>query len=84
MLVEQKGVSKGKFTFTTSESGDHNICLTALGAGGWFTSTKTKVTFDLLFGDISHDVTSGSKVAADGKKNHYLSIYFAYLIMLHI
>ncbi|KAJ3191686.1 emp24p/erv25p- protein [Irineochytrium annulatum] len=64
-LVEQKASNKGKFTFTTSEAGDHSICITANGGGGWFSSSKTKFYLDLMFGDASHDTTSHTKTAVN-------------------
>lgn len=64
-LVDQKGQSKGKFTFTTSDSGEYTICLMVVGSGSWFTHSKTKMHFDLLFGDVLHDVTSGTKTVVN-------------------
>lgn len=61
-LVNQKGKSKGRFTFTASDHGQHQLCFTCQ-QGGWFSSQKTKLTLDLLFGDISHDVFSGKTEA---------------------
>ncbi|KAJ3274451.1 emp24p/erv25p- protein, partial [Blyttiomyces sp. JEL0837] len=64
-IKDQKGTQKGKFSFTTLESGDHTICINAAGGSGWFTSVKTKVIFDLMFGDVSHDVNSGKKTVVN-------------------
>ncbi|KAI8844972.1 emp24/gp25L/p24 family/GOLD-domain-containing protein [Chytridium lagenaria] len=64
-LVEQKTSNAGKFTFTTSESGEHSICITANGGGGWFTAVKTKFHLDLMFGDASHDTTTHAKSAVN-------------------
>lgn len=39
-IVETKSKSSGRFTFTSTESGDHAICLSA-ASNSWFDSTKT-------------------------------------------
>ncbi|KAI9363980.1 emp24/gp25L/p24 family/GOLD-domain-containing protein [Zopfochytrium polystomum] len=64
-LVSQTGQAKGRFTFTSSDAGEHKICISAENSGGWFGSPKTKLTLDLMFGDVTHDVTSSKKVAAN-------------------
>ncbi|KAJ3105940.1 emp24p/erv25p- protein [Phlyctochytrium planicorne] len=64
-LVEQKTSNSGKFTFTTSDAGEHTICIQANGGGGWFTAVKTKFSLDLMFGDASHDTTSHTKTAVN-------------------
>ncbi|KAJ1552971.1 emp24p/erv25p- protein [Cladochytrium tenue] len=61
-LVNQKGSTKGRFTFTISDPGSHRICFSA-SSSAWFGTSKTKLTLDLMFGDITHDVTSGKKAA---------------------
>ncbi|KAJ3217930.1 emp24p/erv25p- protein, partial [Clydaea vesicula] len=52
-IVNQKGASAGKFTFTSTESGDHTICLST-NSTGWFQNTRTKLHLDLMFGDAQH------------------------------
>ncbi|KAJ3089586.1 emp24p/erv25p- protein [Quaeritorhiza haematococci] len=59
-VVNQKGPSFGRFTFTTSEAGDHAICLST-NTSGWFSTSKTRLHLDLLFGETSHDTTAGTK-----------------------
>ncbi|KAF1796466.1 emp24/gp25L/p24 family/GOLD-domain-containing protein [Mucor lusitanicus] len=49
-IVETKSKSSGRFTFTSTESGDHAICLSA-ASNSWFDSTKTKISLDMDFDD---------------------------------
>ncbi|KAI9480885.1 MAG: emp24/gp25L/p24 family/GOLD-domain-containing protein [Benjaminiella poitrasii] len=49
-IVETKSKSSGRFTFTSTESGDHAICLAAV-SNSWFDSTKTRLTLDMDFDD---------------------------------
>ncbi|KAI9335075.1 emp24/gp25L/p24 family/GOLD-domain-containing protein [Obelidium mucronatum] len=66
-VLNQKGAPKGKFTFTSTDFGEHLICVTANGgANGWFEHSKTKVEFDLMFGDVAHaDTASSAKQTVD-------------------
>ncbi|KAJ3266300.1 hypothetical protein HDU77_001789 [Chytriomyces hyalinus] len=66
-VLNQKGAPKGKFTFTSTDFGEHLICVTANGgAQGWFAHSRTKVEFDLIFGDVAHaDTGSSTKGAVD-------------------
>eukprot|EP00842_Homolaphlyctis_polyrhiza_P003898 jgi/Hompol1/4509/HPOL_003663-RA len=48
-IVDQKGLYKGKFSFTAADSGDHQICL-SIQAPGWF-NTRTKLYLDIQFAD---------------------------------
>ncbi|KAF9349947.1 emp24p/erv25p- protein [Mortierella sp. AD094] len=50
-VYSQKLNRKGKFTFTSAESGEHGICLYT-STSGWFSSTKIRVTFDMEITDI--------------------------------
>ncbi|KAI9849277.1 MAG: emp24p/erv25p- protein [Sclerophora amabilis] len=58
-VVSQNGMSKGRFTFSAADSGDHKICFTSSGAaaGGWLnggaTSGIIKLTLDLAIGETS-------------------------------
>ncbi|MCJ1308404.1 emp24p/erv25p- protein [Agyrium rufum] len=58
-VVNQKGDSTGRFTFTAAESGDHKICLTPSQAaqGGWLSAGAVqgglKVYLDLAIGETS-------------------------------
>jgi hypothetical protein len=40
MVVSRQGGAKGRFTFTSAESGDHSICLSPAPTS-WFDSTRT-------------------------------------------
>ncbi|KAF8952843.1 emp24p/erv25p- protein [Entomortierella lignicola] len=51
-VFSQKLGRKGKFTFTSAESGEHGICLYA-STTGWFSSTKIRVTFEMDITDVS-------------------------------
>ncbi|KAJ3031906.1 UNVERIFIED_CONTAM: emp24p/erv25p- protein [Siphonaria sp. JEL0065] len=66
-VLNQKGSPKGKFTFTSTDFGEHLICVTANGgANGWFEHSRTKLEFDLIFGDVAHaDSGSSSKQTVD-------------------
>ncbi|KAI8608095.1 emp24/gp25L/p24 family/GOLD-domain-containing protein [Chytriomyces sp. MP71] len=63
-ILNQKGNAAGKFTFTTSDMGEHLICITVTGGPnqGWFSHSKTKIEFDVIFGDVAHsDTALGTK-----------------------
>ncbi|KAJ3060258.1 emp24p/erv25p- protein [Podochytrium sp. JEL0797] len=66
-ILNQKGSPKGKFTFTSTDSGEHLICVTANGgANGFFQHSKTKLEFDLVFGEVAHaEAGSSSKQSVD-------------------
>ncbi|KAI9365863.1 emp24/gp25L/p24 family/GOLD-domain-containing protein [Pilaira anomala] len=49
-IVDNKGDSSGRFSFTSSESGDHSICISA-ASNSWFDNSKTKLTLDMDFDD---------------------------------
>ena len=89
-IVNQKGAHIGKFTFTSSESGDHAICLST-NTSGWFTAVKTvllqiyiylfltffiqKVHLDLMFGDSVHTALDhGEKDALDGNTMYHILV----------
>lgn len=58
-VVNTKGSSEGRFTFSAADSGDHRICFTPshVGAMGWLAGGMpvggVKVTLDLATGDTS-------------------------------
>ncbi|KAI8809073.1 emp24/gp25L/p24 family/GOLD-domain-containing protein [Cladochytrium replicatum] len=60
-LVKSKGAGEGRFTFTTSAAGDHQICLQTNSTVGWFSTSRAKVHLDMLFGEPSTDTTSAVK-----------------------
>ncbi|KAI9277781.1 emp24/gp25L/p24 family/GOLD-domain-containing protein [Sporodiniella umbellata] len=49
-IVDTEGSPSGRFTFTSTESGDHAICLSTTSTA-WFDNTRTRVTFDMDFDD---------------------------------
>ncbi|CAG8436880.1 7619_t:CDS:2 [Ambispora gerdemannii] len=53
-IVNQKGPSHGRFTFTASESGDHAICFAA-NTSAWFSTTQTKLTLDMAIGETTSE-----------------------------
>ncbi len=63
-VVNQKGHSNGRFTFTAAESGEHRLCLQTNAGGGWFTKTHVKLHLDLAIG-----ATSKIERADKGKMN---------------
>lgn len=52
-VMNQKGGSTGKFSFTAGNAGEHNICMQAHGAqsSGWLASSVVKFTLDLDIGE---------------------------------
>lgn len=58
-VVSQKGSSKGRFTFTAADSGEHKICVTPSSgsSGGWLTGGSglggIKLTLDMAIGETS-------------------------------
>ena len=59
-VVSTKGSSKGRFTFSAADAGDHRICFTpsTAVAGGWLSSGQPvggiKLTLDLVIGESSN------------------------------
>ncbi|TVY24339.1 Protein ERP1 [Lachnellula hyalina] len=59
-VINQKGSSSGRFTFTAADSGDHKICFTpssTSGGQGWLSALHPmggiKLTLDLAIGETS-------------------------------
>ncbi|OCK77592.1 putative endosomal cargo receptor [Lepidopterella palustris CBS 459.81] len=59
-VVQQRGASKGRFTFSATDSGEHRLCFTPTGAtsvGGWLTGGQPaggiKFQLDLVIGETS-------------------------------
>jgi hypothetical protein len=59
-VISQKGSSKGRFTFTAADSGDHKLCFTPSsnsGNSGWLSALHPmggiKLTLDLAIGETS-------------------------------
>ncbi|KAL8736605.1 MAG: hypothetical protein Q9181_002328 [Wetmoreana brouardii] len=68
-VVNTKGSSTGKFTFSAADSGDHRICFlpSMAGGGGWFSGGQytgaIKLTLDLAIGETSQiESTDKSKI----------------------
>ncbi|KAJ9642458.1 emp24p/erv25p- protein [Coniosporium apollinis] len=71
-VVSQTGDSKGRFTFSAADSGDHRLCFTPVGAtvgGGWLSSGEPreggiKFNLDLVIGETSKiESTDKGKIA---------------------
>ncbi|KAI9141217.1 emp24/gp25L/p24 family/GOLD-domain-containing protein [Paraphysoderma sedebokerense] len=52
-IVNQRGASSGRFTFTSTISGEHKICLST-NSTGWFQAPKVKLHLDLVIGDAAN------------------------------
>ncbi|TYJ58168.1 hypothetical protein B9479_000992 [Cryptococcus floricola] len=55
-VVNTRGPPDGRFTFTSHEPGDHNICLHSNITGGWLSNQHIKID------DKSHVTTLSSKI----------------------
>ena len=53
-LVNQKGPSRGTFTFTAVESGDHAICFRT-NSSSWFSSIQVRLHLDMAIGDAMNE-----------------------------
>ncbi|KAF1983052.1 putative endosomal cargo receptor [Aulographum hederae CBS 113979] len=60
-IVSQRGSSKGRFTFSAADSGEHRICFTATGASakqGWLMGGEpaggVKFSLDMAIGETSN------------------------------
>ncbi len=71
-VVSQTGDSKGRFTFSAADSGDHRLCFTPVGAtvgGGWLSSGEPrdggiKFSLDMVIGETSKiESTDKGKIA---------------------
>ncbi|RKO90922.1 emp24/gp25L/p24 family/GOLD-domain-containing protein, partial [Blyttiomyces helicus] len=63
-IIDQKGSSYGRFTFTTAEAGDHLICLYVWRERGRVREEgegMPKLHLDLMFGDATHDTAATKK-----------------------
>jgi hypothetical protein len=54
-VVEARGPSIGRFTFTSHEAGDHSVCLST-NYSSWFSSTHLRVYLDIVIGSTKPDV----------------------------
>ncbi|KAG2180721.1 hypothetical protein INT44_003728 [Umbelopsis vinacea] len=64
LLVHQKGAASGRFTFSSSDSGDHSICLSAV-SNAWFSSTRTRLHLDMDIGDPTDNVQDHKETLSD-------------------
>ena len=67
-VVNTKGSSTGKFTFSAADAGDHRICFTPSGAstGGWLSGGVQHGTVKLNL-DLAIGQTNAIKSTDDGK-----------------
>ena len=69
-LVNTRGPTVGRFTFTSHDSGDHTICLSPSYSGtNWFSSSShIRMYLDIVIGkaraDLDHDRSHVSELAA--------------------
>ena len=54
-VVNTRGPPDGRFTFTSHEAGDHQICLHSNVTGGWLTTQVIKMYLDINVGSAKHD-----------------------------
>jgi len=59
-IVNQRGASKGRFTFSAADSGEHKLCFQPTNAattGGWLIAGQdvggVKLTLDMVIGETS-------------------------------
>lgn len=68
-MVNQKGSSSGRFTFTAGDSGEHRLCFWAShsSSGGWFSNNPegVKLTLDLAIGETSEIESKDKDKLAD-------------------
>lgn len=64
-VVDTKGKSEGKFTFTTAESGDHEICFQTNAGNGWFSTSHVKFHLDLVVGHTDEFHQAGTEKVKD-------------------
>ena len=55
-VVNTRGPPDGRFTFSSHEPGDHQICLSSNGTGSWIATQTIKLYLDLSVGSSKHDV----------------------------
>ncbi|WVQ97696.1 hypothetical protein IAU59_004810 [Kwoniella sp. CBS 9459] len=58
VVVNTRGPAEGKFTFTSHEPGDHNICLHSNITGGWLNTQHIKMYLDVNVGSSKNDNTA--------------------------
>jgi p24 family protein alpha len=67
VVVNTKGPSESRFTFTSHEAGDHSICLST-NYTSWFSNTHIRLYLDIVVGttrpDVDHDRSHVSELAA--------------------
>jgi hypothetical protein len=54
-VVNTRGPPEGRFTFTSHDPGDHNICLHSNITGGWLSNEHIKMYLDVNVGSSKHD-----------------------------
>lgn len=64
-VVDQRGKSVGKFTFTTAEQGEHEICFQTNAGNGWFSSSHVKFHLDMVVGHSDEFHQAGTEKVKD-------------------
>ncbi|BFZ53441.1 emp24p/erv25p-related protein [Savitreella phatthalungensis] len=49
-VVNSRGKAEGKFTYTTQDTGLHELCFQAAASNGWFTSSRIRLHLDIVSG----------------------------------
>ncbi|KAG6827659.1 hypothetical protein H0H87_004038 [Tephrocybe sp. NHM501043] len=58
ILVKATGPPMGRFTFTSQDTGEHSICLSA-NYTSWFSHTHIRLYFHIVVGTTKNDVEHG-------------------------
>ena len=64
-VVDMKGKSEGKFTFTTADTGDHEICFQTNTGNGWFSTSRVKFFLDMAVGHSDEFHQAGTEKVND-------------------
>ena len=56
VVVNTRGPADGRFTFTSHDPGDHEICLHSNITGGWLSDRHIKMYLDINVGSSKRDV----------------------------
>ncbi|KAK1926652.1 putative ER to Golgi transport-related protein [Papiliotrema laurentii] len=57
-VVNTLGPPDGRFTFSSHDPGDHQICLSTNKSGGWLSNVHVKMYLDLQVGSSKHDASA--------------------------
>ncbi|KAL7004152.1 emp24p/erv25p- protein [Cystobasidiomycetes sp. EMM_F5] len=64
-IVNTRGAAVGKFVFTSHAAGDHSICLRSNYTGGWFSTPRVRMHFDIAVGEARVDEESEKSHVTD-------------------